>query len=266
LAAVAANPSYDAQAIESWRRRRVDRLLSPTGWLTLVDRIVLEEGDNPIPIGTVSLQGGVARLRVRPGVTVTLDGEPITLRVLRSDEDGRPDSLLSGGRIYQLLRRGDAFAVRVKDPLSPARLGFSGLRYFPVDPAWRVRARFERYHPPRQTRHQFDIGAGWVRQVPGIARFEAAGRSASLEPVLEEDSGRLFFVFGDESNRDETCAAGRFLYADLPDGDELVLDFNRAFNPPCAFTPFATCPVLPPQNRLPFRVPAGEKRYEAAHP
>ena len=166
------------------------------------------------------------------------------------------------GRSYELFRRGHAFAVRVKDPASPARLGFRGLAYFPIDLGWRVRGRFERYDPPRRTNHQYDIGGDLERRVPGLAHFEVGGQALTLEPVLEEGSGRLFVLFGDASNRDETYPAGRFLYAELPAGDEIVLDFNTAFNPPCAFTPFATCPLLQPQNRLPLRIDAGEKRYD----
>jgi uncharacterized protein (DUF1684 family) len=247
------------RSIEEWREQREHRLRSPSGWLTLVDRVLLDEGDNELPIGTITLRAGEARLRARAGVT--LGGQPVTERVLRSDEGGPADSLLFEGRLYELFRRGEAFVVRVKDPQSPALRQFAGLPYFPIDPAWRIVARWERYQPPRQTMHQFDIGAGWQRQVPGCAHFELGGRPLSLEPVLEEDSHRLFFVFADQTNRTESYPAGRFLYAAVPAGDEAVLDFNMAFNPPCAFTEFATCPVTPAHNRLPIAVPAGEKRY-----
>ena len=254
------NASDDhTRSIEEWRALRLHRLKSPAGWLTLVDRIVLDEGDNELPIGTITLRGGEVHLSARPGVT--LGGAPVAERVLRSDEGGPADSLLFEGRTYELFRRGEAFAVRVKDPQAPALVEFAGIEHFPIDPAWRIVARWERYQPPRQTLHQFDLGPGWVRQVPGLARFEIGGRPLSLEPVLDEDGRRLFFVFADETNRSESYPAGRFLYAQVPVGDEVVLDFNLAFNPPCAFTAFATCPITPVQNRLPVAVPAGEKRY-----
>jgi uncharacterized protein (DUF1684 family) len=249
-----------AHAVELWRELREERLRTDDGWLTLVDRILLEEGDNALPIGTITLRDGVARLQPAPGVT--LDGQPAGARVLRSQEGAPPDSLLFEGRTYELFRRGDAFAVRVKDPRSPALVGFAGIQHFPIDPRWRIVARWEPYQPPRTTMHQFDIGPGLERQVPGIARFTVDGRELALEPVLEASSRRLFFVFGDETNRTESYPAGRFLYASLPRGEELELDFNLAFNPPCAFTPFATCPLTPRQNRLPLRVEAGEKRYQ----
>jgi uncharacterized protein (DUF1684 family) len=247
------------RGIERWREQRAQRLRSPSGWLTLVDRILIDPGENQLAIGTITLQDGVARLRAREGVT--LSGQPVGERVLRSDENGPPDSLLFEGRTYELFRRGVAFAVRVKDPAAPALRQFAGIAHFPIDPRWRVTARWQRHDPPHQTVHQFDIGPGWVRQVPGIARFALDGHQCALEPVLEDDSGRLFFVFGDQTNRDESYPAGRFLYAALPAHDEVVLDFNLAFNPPCAFSAFATCPLTPSQNRLAVRVPAGEKRY-----
>jgi uncharacterized protein (DUF1684 family) len=247
------------QGILSWRELRAERLRSPDGWLTLVDRVLLDEGDNELPVGTISLHDGVARLRARPGVT--LQGAPVGERTLRSEEGQPADSLLFEGRTYELFRRGGAFAVRVKDPRAPALLEFAGLTHFPIDPAWRIVGRWERYQPPRTVLHQFDIGPGWPRQVPGVAHFQVGGQACSLEPVLEEDSNRLFFVFGDLTNRDSSYPAGRFLYATVPPGDEVVLDFNLAFNPPCAFSAFATCPLTPPRNRLPVRVEAGEKRY-----
>jgi uncharacterized protein (DUF1684 family) len=250
------------QSVMAWRRAREERLRSPTGWLSLVDRLILEDGDNPLPLGVITLRDGVARLRVSPGLDVRLDGQPVSERVLVSDEGGPADSLEFAGRRYELFRRGDAFAVRVRDPGAPALRAFSGLEHWPIDPAWRIPARFERYQPMRTTQHQFDIGTGWTRPVPGALHFALEGRPFTFEPVLEEDSGRLFIVFGDLTNRaGESYPAGRFLYADLPAGEDATLDFNLAFNPPCAFTPYATCPVTPPQHRLSVRVAAGEKTW-----
>jgi len=254
-------PSYEEQ-IARWREARRQRLASPDGWLTLVDRIALDEGDNPLPIGTLTLRAGEARFRAREGLEVTCEGAAVRERVLRSDADGTADVLTCGGRTHELLRRGDLFFVRVKDPQAPARLRFTGVDSFPVDPAWRIVARFERYEPPHETFHVYEIGVREARQVPGRASFIVGGRALALEPVLEQPSNRLFFVFSDETNRTETYPAGRFLYADLPTADEVVLDFNVAFNPPCAFTEFAVCPVTPAANRLPIAIPAGERRYE----
>ena len=252
-----------ADLVQRWRRARETRLRAPDGWLTLVDRILLDEGDNPLPFGVMSLRDGLVAVRVRPGQDVTCDGQPITEKTLRPLEGARSSTLAHSGRTYQIYRRGDVFAVRVQDQQSPAMRDFSGLDYFPIDPAWRIVARFEPYRPPRTTVHQLDVGESGPRQVPGLAHFTVGDRALTLEPVLEEDTHRLFFVFADRTTNHGTSPAGRFLYADLPGDDTVVLDFNLAFNPPCAFTAFATCPIPPAGNRLPVAVTAGEKDYPA---
>jgi uncharacterized protein len=229
------------RTILAWRQARQQRLRAPTGWLALVDRLPLAEGDNPLPFGTIAIAGATARL-----------GD----RVLHED-----DSIPHDGKSYELSRRGDEFALRVKDPSAAALTAFAGLDYFPIDLAWRVVARFERYQPPRETQHQYDTGAGPARSIPGAAHFSVDGRPLTLEPTLEEQSRRLYFLFGDQTNRTDSYPAGRFLYAEIPTGDELILDFNMAFNPPCAFTAFASCPVIPARSRLPVPIPAGEKRW-----
>jgi uncharacterized protein len=233
------------QTVERWREARLRRLLAPTGWLAVVDRIELREGENALPFGTVTVADGVAHVRADQRVTV--GGEAVNERTLHVVENGPPDSLTHAGRIYELVSRAGALALRVKDPLSPARLGFAGLSHFPIDLGHRVVARFE-HHEPRGG---------------GVARFTLGGKSLALEGTLETGSRRLFFLFRDETNREESYPAGRFLYAEVPDGDEIVLDFNTSFNPPCAFTEFVACPVVPPDAHLPVAVAAGEKRYRS---
>jgi uncharacterized protein (DUF1684 family) len=255
------------QDVERWREARLFRLRSPDGWLSLVDRLILDEGETALPIGRVVREGDRVTFRAAPGVAVTLDGAPVGERVLRSDAGGdRPDRLLSGGRSYELVSRGPVLAIRVKDPQAPALRDFAGLAHFPLDPGWRVEARFQPYDRPRVTRHVYEVGAGEDRLAPGIARFDRAGAQLSLEPVIDGDGRRLFFVFGDATNRGGgSYPGGRFLYAELPRGtgpQTVVLDFNLAFNPPCAFTPFAICPAIAPENRLAVAVEAGE-RYQS---
>jgi uncharacterized protein (DUF1684 family) len=237
--------------VAAWQRARQDRLRAPTGWLTLVDRLILAEGDNALPFGLVTVRGATAELR---------QGE--ALRSLRLEE-----AVTHEGKTYELSQRGDELSFRVKDPQAPARLAFAGLDYYPIDPAWRVVARWERYAPPRTTHHQYDSGLVAERQIPGAAHFSVGGQSFTLEPTLEPGSGRLYLIFGDVTNRSDTYPAGRFLYAEVPppDSDEVVLDFNMAFNPPCAFTEHAACPITPPRHRLPIPVPAGEKRPADMH-
>jgi uncharacterized protein (DUF1684 family) len=253
------------QEVEGWREGRQLRLRAPDGWLSLVDRLPLDEGDNALDIGTVTLAGDQVLFRARPEAAVSLDGAPITTHVWRADREGPgPDRLHSGGRQYELYRRGAQLVVRVRDPQAPALRAFTGLAHFPVDPRWRLDARFERWDPPRSTRHHYELGEGEPRVMPGLAHFEVDGQALTLEPVIDGDGRRLFFVFGDATGGQGSYPGGRFLYAELPGvKSQLVLDFNLAFNPPCAFTPFAICPAVPPANRLPVAVTAGERYQES---
>ena len=254
------DPEQHARQVDTWHQGRLTRLRAPDGWLSLVDRQLLEPGDNHLSIGTARLEGDTVHFRARPELSVMVAGQRITERTLHAADGAASERLDCDGRSYQLIRRGAVFAIRVKDPLAPALQSFNGIERYPVDPSSRVVARFEAHHPPRSIRLSFDLGEGPERTVPGVAHFQLRGQTLSLEPIVEEDSRRLFFVFGDQTNRIDTYPGGRFLYADIPAGDEVVLDFNLAFNPPCAFTEFATCPAIPPGNRLSVAVTAGERR------
>jgi uncharacterized protein (DUF1684 family) len=156
--------------------------------------------------------------------------------------------------------------VRVKDPESPVRRGFKGLQWFPVDEGWRVNARFVPHQPPRTVELADVTGAVQRLTAPGYVVFTHGGRELTLEPVLEEEGAKeLFFIFKDQTSGRETYGAGRYLYAALPQDGTVVIDFNKAYSPPCAFTRFATCPLPPRQNRLAVRVQAGEK-HTGEHP
>lgn len=229
-----------AASVERWRRGRVERLVAPGGWLTLVDRVFLEDGDNDTPIGRVTVAGGRVHLHARSDIAVTVNGAPAGERELHTEETGPLDRIAAAGLTYELSRNAGQFSLRVKDPESAARRTFRGLGFYPVDRAWRLTARLQ--------------GA--------IAHFEVGHRPFSLS-TEDPAAARLVFVFGDETNRIDTYPGGRFLYAHPPTaGGDLVLDFNFAFNPPCAFTPHAICPAVLPRNRLPLAVTAGERRYE----
>jgi uncharacterized protein (DUF1684 family) len=181
---------------------------------------------------------------------------------LRTDADGKPDVLKLGRISFFVLRRGDRFAIRVKDPESAALKAFKGVENFPVDPSSRVTARFEPYSTPREVGIPTVLGTTVKMRAPGQVRFKLRGRTLILQPVQEDPAdGQLFFIFRDGTSGRETYPAGRFLYADAPKDGKVVLDFNKAINPPCAFTPFATCPLPPEQNRLKVRIAAGEKKY-----
>ncbi|NOK20085.1 DUF1684 domain-containing protein [Corallococcus carmarthensis] len=271
-------PAEDvAAATQAWQAERLQRLTSPDGWLTLVGLTWLKEGEQkagsapdsavvlPAPVpsqaGTFVRQGNTVRFQPTAGVTFTLEGKPFTGGELKTDEKGAPDVLRLGSASFQIIRRGDRLGVRVKDSEAAARKQFHGIPLYPASAEWKVEARLVPDEKPRMLSVPTVLGIAEEMKSAGTLVFTVAGKEYRLMPVAEEDSDELFIIFGDETNRDATYGAGRFLEAPLPDKDgRVVLDFNRAYNPPCAFSRFATCPLPPRGNRLALRVEAGEKR------
>lgn len=265
--------------VEKWRAGRLERLRREDGWLTLVglfwleegknrfgsdpfNRVVFPEGSAPARMGSFDLSDGTVRLLLDPGVVVTHEGKPASALTLKSDAGGGPTVLQHGTLRFYVIKRGDRFGIRVKDSESGARRNFTGIESFPVDPVWRVVAQFDPYTPPRKMPIPNVLGSPTSETSPGAVVFEAGGRSYRLDAVVEEGSEELFLIFGDKTNGHETYGGGRFLYASRPGSDgKLIVDFNRAYNPPCVFTPYATCPLPPPQNKLAIPVEAGEKTY-----
>lgn len=277
--APAVDPRYLAE-IETWRAERLASLTSEDGWLTVVGLTWLRPGENrfgsapgnevvlpgrgtPALAGTLELrQDGTALLHPRPAIGLTLGGSPATERVLASDRTGRPDILAVGSIRFYLIDRSGKLAVRVKDPHSARRVGFAGIRHFPVDPAYHVEASFEPYPAPREVAVATIQGPEQKMFVPGVLRFTLRGQALALEPFVSSPEDDTFFiVFRDPTSGSETYGAGRFLDATPPvkGSRTVVLDFNKAYSPPCAFTPYATCPLPPRQNELPVRIEAGEK-------
>ena len=265
------------QETRAWHQKRIENLTSPDGWLSLVGLHWLKEGDNsfgsaadshlvfpngtPTRIGTLHLKGGKVTLTVAPGVSLLKDGQPFSGGPLRPEVEGREDVLSLGTLRFYLIRRGEQFGVRVKDSEAEARKKFHGIPTYPVSAAWRIEGRFEPANPPRKVTVPNVLGTVEEQSSPGTIVFTVNGQEHRLEPVQEPGATQLFIIFGDLTNRTDTYGAGRFLYTDPPKDGKVVLDFNRAYNPPCAFTAYATCPLPPPQNRLKLRVEAGEKRY-----
>jgi len=267
---------------EAWRREREQELLRPDGWTSLVGLHWLELKAHYIGSGehiasNMRLAFGPERMGLvtrdddgrywftpEQGVELTLNGEPLRGKVrLYSDHD--PEKAVIGfdgdkGRLT-LVQRGNRHALRVRHADAPTRVGFAGLQYWPADPAWRIEARFVP-HPPGKTLPIADIvGTRNDSPNPGYVEFERDGRSFRLEALGGPEEG-LFFVLADRTSGHGSYPAGRFLDADWPGEDgKVVLDFNRAYNPPCAFTLFATCPLPPPENRLDLAITAGEKNY-----
>ncbi len=275
------DPEKYRQEIEDWRKERLTRLTSDDGWLTLIGLFWLKEGENTIGsdpsntiilrpgkvarvAGSVWLQEGVLRLEVKPGSGITYDRNPAASMVLQTDEATQGPTILRFGTLsFYTIKRGGQYAVRVKDSKSPARKNFKGLEYFPINPGWRFEARFEPYVPPKVLEIASQVGTVEKDSCPGALVFEVGGKTYRLDAVVEKGSGdQLFIMFADETSGKDTYAVGRQLYALLPDSNNgVILDFNKAYNWPCVFTDYATCPIPPPQNRLPIRVEAGEKMY-----
>jgi uncharacterized protein (DUF1684 family) len=160
-----------------------------------------------------------------------------------------------------LIKREERFGIRLKDSNSEARRNFKGLHWFPIDESYKVKARLEAWPEPKEVSVPNVLGGNFKMKSPGVLKFSLNGKECALQPVLEDDE-TLFIIFGDGSNRSETYKSGRFLYAEKPVNGEVVLDFNKAENPPCAFTPYATCPLPPAGNKLEVEIQAGEKRYD----
>ena len=265
-AAVPAMDTTHQDEIRKWQTDRAERLKKEDSWLTLIGLDWLKEGDNPAPAGTVSLTGG--QVTFNPSEDAQIEGAPVSgsVRLLSDADEGGPTIVRTGTKQFNVIKRGERFGLRIKDSQAPTRLNFTGLEYFPIDPKWRVEARLEMYHPPKQVPITDVTGMTTNNISPGALVFQIDGKEYRVDPIIEEGSDEFFIIFKDETSKDSTYEAGRYLYAKKPGPDgKVIVDFNRAYNPPCVFTPFATCPLPPPQNRLPIRIEAGEKRYAGKH-
>jgi uncharacterized protein (DUF1684 family) len=269
-----------AKEVAKWRSERETNLKKETGWLTVAGLFWLKEGTNTVgagekfdvrltvnfkqgKFGEIDFKEGKAVLKVEKGVDVQIDGKSVSAPVdLVSDEKGKPTEIRTGTQTFFLIKREERFGIRLKDSNSEARRNFKGLHWFPVDESYKVTARLEAWPEPKELSVPNVLGGNFKMKSPGVLKFSLNGKECSLQPVVEDDDGTLFIIFGDGSNRNETYKSGRFLYAEKPVNGEVVLDFNKAENPPCAFTPYATCPLPPAGNKLEVEIKAGEKRYD----
>lgn len=272
------DPDYRIE-IEQWRMRRVERLTVEDGWLTVVGLHWLSDGVNrfgsnpeseivldgpgvPSFAGTIELtENGSVVARASADAGVTINGEPLVEAALATDVDGQPDVLRSGRLSFYVIDRGGKLAVRVKDPDSEARQHFAGIEYFPIDGRYRVTATLDSYPEPREVEIPTVTGDPSTMLAPGRLHFTVDGQELAIEPYVgspEDDS--YFLIFRDRTSGDSTYGGGRFLGAEAVGANgTTVIDFNYAYNPPCAYTAFATCPLPPPQNSLPVPIEAGEK-------
>jgi len=271
-----ADDAYRSE-IERFRQRRVADLKAEDGWLSVVGLHWLHQGESrvgsdpssdillppgaPASVGSLILQNDVAVFRAAPAARITRGGSAFTEGEVRSDSSGKPDVLSIGDIRMILLKRGSRYALRVKDNQSASRTRFTDLKWYPIDEGWKITARF--VPAPEHTRLVFDtiVGEQETTDSPGYAVFERGGKTYKLQAARESD-GSLWFVFRDGTSGRTTHGGARQLVAAAPRGDVVVLDFNKATNLPCAYIPFATCPLAPPQNRLSLPITAGELKYE----
>ena len=269
-----------------WRTKHATDLQKPENWLSLIGLEWLKEGDNslgadknnniainakvPAHIAVFHLDKGTVTLRPPQGgfpKDLTINGKSAAEQALRADDQPPRDTLRIGSVALIVLHRGDRYALRIWDSTNPARTNFKGLHWYEPDPKYRITARWVPYTPSKPMKIPTVLGSTLDLPSPGAAEFTLNGKTIHLEPVLEApDARQLFFILRDTTSQTTTYGAGRFLYTGFPTNGldkpgELVVDFNRMENPPCAYTAYATCPLPPRQNRMPVPIPVGEKRY-----
>ncbi len=278
LNAVAGDERYRSE-VERWRQKRERDLKADDGWLSVSGLFWLRPGETrigsdpsndillpahaPASVGTVTLAESRTVFQAAPGVTVSRNGRPFTEGELHSDADSAPDTLAVGDVKLILLKRGDRYAIRLKDNQSPLRTTFAGLRWFPVRDEWRIQAKFVPFPTKTNLVMETIVGCSEETESPGYVTFERDGKAYKLQAAGQKN-GSLWFVFRDRTSGRTTAGGARQLYADAPQGDTVILDFNKAANLPCAYIPYATCPLAPPQNRLGLAIEAGERMYEPA--
>lgn len=273
-----ANDAAYRQSVEQWRKHYEAELTSDTGWLTVAGLFWLHEGQNsfgsdpaneiilpapaPSRAGTFEFHGGKTTAHINPGVNVILNGKPVQTAELRPDS--RDDHLLLGDLTLYVHASGKRLAIRLRDKNSKLRSEFTGVKWFPIDESYRVTARFVPYSPHRELDSQNVLGDPIKMDIAGYLDFPLHGQNLHLE-VEPGENGGFFVVFRDLTAGKETHPASRFIDTeapkDGPGGKTLSLDFNKAYNPPCAYNPYTTCPLPLPGNRLKIEVSAGEKLY-----
>jgi uncharacterized protein (DUF1684 family) len=266
------DPGY-ADQVAAWRADRDARLRSPTGWLSLVGLSWLTPGENHVgahPSNQVILHGHevpprVGSMWLEDGRVRFVPHEGVDLPEIELEDDrgGDPTVLELGSLRFHTICRGERFGVRVRDTTAPALASFHGLDHFPLDPRWRLEARLEPARPDAEIEIVDITGAHSHDATPGSVAFERDGATWRVDALPgDEADGGVWLVFGDVTNGTDTYGGGRFLYTEPVAADgSVVVDFNLAYNPPCVFSPYATCPLPPPQNRLALRIEAGEKDW-----
>jgi uncharacterized protein (DUF1684 family) len=269
--------SYLAE-IRDWRQNRHKRLESENGWLTLVGLEWLQEGENrigntessdiripggPDDWGTLFVNGDELRFVPAGGSGVTINGSAAGEVMLTPDSGGEPTVVTSENLNFHIIFR-ESYALRIKNSKAPALLAFTGVNNYDIQPDWRINGRFVRGEVGQTIEIGNVLGQLYPSPVYGTFEFVRDGVTHQMIAIGDEDSESLWFLLADRTSGHETYGAGRFLYSDgMPEDGRLIVDFNKAYNPPCAFNDYSTCPLPPQQNRLDLAVTAGEKDYHA---
>ncbi len=271
---VAADDSSYQRSVEKWRQDYEQKLTSDTGWLTVAGLFWLREGKNsfgsglgndmvlptrvPATAGYFDFHAGKTVVHVNPGVSITLNGKAVETAELLPDT--QKHRLVIGDLMLYVHASGERFAIRLKDKNSKLRRDFTGLHWFPVSETYRVTAHYVPFPAPRKVEIETVMGDREHLTLSGYVTFRLNEQEYRLD-AEQDDSGGLSFVFRDLTSATETYQASRFLDTDAPKDGTVILDFNEAYNPPCAYNPYTTCPLPSPGNRLHVAIPAGEKRY-----
>jgi uncharacterized protein len=272
------NPKYISE-IKAWHTKRIENLKKDNGWLNLVGLLWLKQGENKIGsaksndivfppgappfIGTIFLKDTLISIQVAPEINVTYNGKKVGKMKLHTDIQGNSELLALNSFRWNIIKRQQKIGIRLRDLYAQLVKNFKGIETFPVNEDWKMEATFIPFDPPKKIPVPNILGMVDTSEAAGIVAFEKEGRKFWLDALDEGD--KLFIIFADETSGKETYGAGRFLYLDKPKTDEkFYIDFNKAYNPPCNFTKFATCPLPPKQNRLKISITAGEKVFEGA--
>ncbi len=268
--------SYN-QEIEQWKQKRINSLKSENGWLNLAGLFWLEKGSNsfgtgltnkiifpkgslPEFAGNLILENGVVTLVNAKGVNIKVNNQNVKHRIVFSKDSSKTHELSYGVYHWTIIKREDKIGIRLRDFNSAAVKKFNGTPRYTTDSQWRFNAILKEPIMPTTIPITNVLGQTIQMKLLGKLIFSLKGQIISLDAVEEEN--QLFIIFGDATNGKQTYGAGRFLYADKPDASgRTIVDFNKAYNPPCAFTPFATCPLPPKQNIISKAITAGEKKY-----
>ncbi len=266
--------------IEQWHKKRIANLKKENGWLNLVGLFWLKEGTNkfgsdksndiifpegtPKFIGYFILNNGNVKVKINNGLNVKNDDKIIHETELKNDLSGNPTILSYKSFRWFIIKRSDRYGVRLRNLEAPLVKNFKGIDYYPINPEWKVQAIFEKYQDPKILYIPTIIGTVEKDTSYGILKFRLNGKEYHLNPI--EEDNRFFVIFADKTSGVETYGGGRFLYVPKPaSSGKTVIDFNKAYNPPCAFTKFATCPLPPKDNYLKLEITAGEKNYGHGH-